>query len=103
MVCQKAIVRWLTATLCVATLPAGWIRFGFVLLAIFFLIILSVRHSEPSWGLVNDSAVRNANQHLLPTTERDLLMSVKCGSTKTAHAANDGPDPGSFASAEYSA
>ena len=46
---------------------------------------------------------RWTNQHLLAATERNLLMSMECSGTQATHAADDGPDPSSFATAEYAA
>ena len=43
--------------------------------------------------LLKNSAARDADQHLLTITERDLLIAMEGGSTQPARTANDRPDP----------
>jgi hypothetical protein len=49
------------------------------------------------------SATRNANQHLLPIVEGDLLAPVERGSAESSGAADDRPNPGSLTPSEDSA
>ncbi len=52
--------------------------------------------------LLETLATRDADHHLLTTTERDLLMAMEGGRAQPARTADDRPDPCALAAAEDS-
>ena len=52
--------------------------------------------------LLETLATRDADHHLLTTTERDLLMAMEGGSAQPARTADDRSDPCALAAAEDS-